>query len=146
MYVDTETYTARQCSDDDVDGEYQIMTRVGGHQSLGCDWRGEIRISSDGVKDPRLGIDQTNRSFWGQVTSEYNWHASIKRSKGYDNEKWITLNVIATNFARVSRKCTLSVKMIQRGVARCYKTFRRGQIWFALSTKKAWDVLKDHHK
>nr|GEU46496.1 hypothetical protein [Tanacetum cinerariifolium] len=31
-------------------------------------------------EDPRFGIDQTNKSFWGQVTGEYNRHAPIKHT------------------------------------------------------------------
>ncbi|GJU59292.1 hypothetical protein Tco_1237058 [Tanacetum coccineum] len=67
-------------------------------------------------EDPRVGINQTNKSFLGLVTSEYSRHASLKRTKDMITGKGTTL----------TRDCNKFVGVVEEH-ARV-------------------DVLKEHHK
>ncbi|GKG24282.1 RNA-directed DNA polymerase, eukaryota, reverse transcriptase zinc-binding domain protein [Tanacetum coccineum] len=42
-------------------------------------------------EDPQLGIDQSHKTFWGKVTSEYNHHTTVQRTKDMIRGKWTTL-------------------------------------------------------
>ncbi|GKB10560.1 hypothetical protein Tco_0844483 [Tanacetum coccineum] len=71
------------------------------------------------LEDPRLGIDQTSKSFWCKVTSEYNWHASYKRTK----------DMITRKSTALTRDCNKFVRILEEHAR--------------LST---WEVLKDYNK
>ncbi|GJW01578.1 hypothetical protein Tco_1556829 [Tanacetum coccineum] len=82
----------------------------------------------------------------GQVTSEYNRHASIRRTKDMVTGKWTTLTYDCNKFIEVVEgNARLSGENDSKWLARCYKTF--SEIWgFASAHYEAWDVLKGHHK
>ncbi|GJY83191.1 hypothetical protein Tco_0496567 [Tanacetum coccineum] len=95
---------------------------------------------------PRLGIDQSHKTLWGKVTSEYNHHATVQRTKDMITGKWTTLTRVCNKFAViVDKNARLSGENDSTWQARCYKTFF--QLWGSPFVHyDTWDVLKDHHK
>ncbi|GJR21345.1 hypothetical protein Tco_0969872 [Tanacetum coccineum] len=91
-------------------------------------------------EDLQLGIDQSHKTFWGKVTSEYNHHATVQRTKDMITGKWTTLTRDCNKFvAIVDENARLSGENDSTWQARCYKTFV--QLWGSPFVHyDAWDV------
>ncbi|GJV72967.1 haloacid dehalogenase-like domain-containing protein [Tanacetum coccineum] len=97
-------------------------------------------------EDPRLGVDQEKKMCWQKVLSEYNRHASFKRTKDMITGKWATLTRDCNKFAAiVAQYERLGGENESTWVTRCYKHFQ--EIWgVAFVHHEAWEVLKGHSK
>lgn len=97
-------------------------------------------------EDTRLGVKQERKTFWQKVVSEYNRHASFKRTKDMITGKWTTLTRDCNKFTGiVAQYERLSGEKDSTWVTHCYKKFQ--EIWgFAFVHYEAWDVLKGHSK
>nr|GEW38202.1 hypothetical protein [Tanacetum cinerariifolium] len=84
--------------------------------------------------------------FLGKVTSEYNHHETVHRTKDMIMRKWTTLTCDCNKFvAIVDENAWLSGEHDSTWQARCYKTFVQlcGSQFVHYD---AWNVLKDHYK